>query len=223
MNDISEKNQRLIIDGLNLLSSLDDLKGCEEEIFKYLEAYSDGSMIDKTELFKVMGNAEYFQVKTNDIVGTVSLHISKVQHEQKDIQDKLDAVDKNAYIGSITLPANIVTTDLIPNFDITITNLGLQGIDKNNDEVYIKLYYPDLVEYSEKTITIPRTITGIAENIKLTVEGMKSPGRNYQYNLSIHVRNKKTKAVFGRVEIRGINISKDADSIHVVQETYERL
>ena len=96
-------------------------------------------------------------------------------------------------------------------------------IDKNNDEVYIKLYYPDLVEYSEKTITIPRTITGIAENIKLTVEGMKSPGRNYQYNLSIHVRNKKTKAVFGRVEIRGINISKEADSIHVVQETYERL
>lgn len=223
MNDISEKNQRFIIEGLNLLSSLDDLKGCEEEIFKYLEAYSDGSMIDKTELFKVMGNAEYFQVKTNDIVGTVSLHISKVQHEQKDIQDKLDAVDKNAYIGSITLPANIVTTDLIPNFDITITNLGLQGIDKNNDEVYIKLYYPDLVEYSEKTITIPRTITGIAENIKLTVEGMKSPGRNYQYNLSIHVRNKKTKAVFGRVEIRGINISKEADSIHVVQETYERL
>ena len=196
MNDISEKNQRFIIEGLNLLSSLDDLKGCEEEIFKYLEAYSDGSMIDKTELFKVMGNAEYFKVKTNDIVGTVSLHISKVQHEQKDIQDKLDAVDKNAYIGSITLPANIVTTDLIPNFDITITNLGLQGIDKNNDEVYIKLYYPDLVEYSEKTITIPRTITGIAENIKLTVEGMKSPGRNYQYNLSIHVRNKKTKAVF---------------------------
>lgn len=223
MNDISEKNQRFIIEGLNLLSSLDDLKGCEEEIFKYLEAYSDGSMIDKTELFKVMGNAEYFKVKTNDIVGTVSLHISKVQHEQKDIQDKLDAVDKNAYIGSITLPANIVTTDLIPNFDITITNLGLQGIDKNNDEVYIKLYYPDLVEYSEKTITIPRTITGIAENIKLTVEGMKSPGRNYQYNLSIHVRNKKTKAVFGRVEIRGINISKEADSIHVVQETYERL
>lgn len=223
MNDISEKNQRFIIEGLNLLSSLDDLKGCEEEIFKYLEAYSDGSMIDKTELFKVMGNAEYFKVKTNDIVGTVSLHISKVQHEQKDIQDKLDAVDKNAYIGSITLPANIVTTDLIPNFDITITNLGLQGIDKNNDEVYIKLYYPDLAEYSEKTITIPRTITGIAENIKLTVEGMKSPGRNYQYNLSIHVRNKKTKAVFGRVEIRGINISKEADSIHVVQETYERL
>ena len=223
MNDISEKNQRFIIEGLNLLSSLDDLKGCEEEIFKYLEAYSDGSMIDKTELFKVMGNAEYFKVKTNDIVGTVSLHISKVQHEQKDIQDKLDAVDKNAYIGSITLPANIVTTDLIPNFDITITNLGLQGIDKNNDEVYIKLYYPDLVEYSEKTITIPRTITGIAENIKLTVEGMKSPGRNYQYNLSIHVRNKKTKAVFGRLEIRGINISKEADSIHVVQETYERL
>lgn len=223
MNDISEKNQRFIIEGLNLLSSLDDLKGCEEEIFKYLEAYSDGSMIDKTELFKVIGNAEYFKVKTNDIVGTVSLHISKVQHEQKDIQDKLDAVDKNAYIGSITLPANIVTTDLIPNFDITITNLGLQGIDKNNDEVYIKLYYPDLVEYSEKTITIPRTITGIAENIKLTVEGMRSPGRNYQYNLSIHVRNKKTKAVFGRVEIRGINISKEADSIHVVQETYERL
>lgn len=223
MNDISEKNQRFIIEGLNLLSSLDDLKGCEEEIFKYLEAYSDGSMIDKTELFKVIGNAEYFKVKTNDIVGTVSLHISKVQHEQKDIQDKLDAVDKNAYIGSITLPANIVTTDLIPNFDITITNLGLQGIDKNNDEVYIKLYYPDLVEYSEKTITIPRTIAGIAENIKLTVEGMRSPGRNYQYNLSIHVRNKKTKAVFGRVEIRGINISKEADSIHVVQETYERL
>ena len=223
MNDISEKNQRFIIEGLNLLSSLDDLKGCEEEIFKYLEAYSDGSMIDKTELCKVMGSAEYFKVKTNDIVGTVSLHISKVQHEQKDIQDKLDAVDKNAYIGSITLPANIVTTDLIPNFDITITNLGLQGIDKNNDEVYIKLYYPDLVEYSEKTITIPRTITGIAENIKLTVEGMKSPVRNYQYNLSIHVRNKKTKAVFGRVEIRGVNISKEADSIHVVQETYERL
>ena len=121
MNDISEKNQRFIIEGLNLLSSLDDLKGCEEEIFKYLEAYSDGSMIDKTELFKVMGNAEYFQVKTNDIVGTVSLHISKVQHEQKDIQDKLDAVDKNAYIGSITLPANIVTTDLIPNFDMDLS------------------------------------------------------------------------------------------------------
>lgn len=223
MNDISAKNQRFIIEGLNLLSSLDDLKGCEEEIFKYLEAYSDGSIIDKTELFKVMGDAEYFKVKTNDIVGTVSLHISKVQHEQKDIQDKLDAVDKNAYIGSVTLPANIVTTDLIPNFDITITNLGLHGIDKNNDEVYIKLYYPDLVEYSEKTVAIPRTITGIAENIKLTVEGMRSPGRNYQYNLSIHVRNKKTKAVFGRLEIRGINISKEADSIHVVQKTYERL
>lgn len=223
MNDISEKNQRFIIEGLNLLSSLDDLKGCEEEIFKYLEAYSDGSIIDKTELFKVIGNAEYFKVKTNDIVGTVSLHISKVQYEQKDIQDKLDAVDKNAHIGGITLPANIITADLIPDFDITITNLGLQGVSKNGDEVYIKLHYPDLVEYSEKTIFIPKTVMGIAESIKLTVQGMKSPGRNYQYNLSVHVRDKKTKTVFGRLEIKGINISKEADSIHVVQETYQRL
>ena len=130
MDSISEKNQRFILEGLSLLSSLDDLKECEKEIFQYLKTYSEGSIIDKTELFKVIDNAEYFRVKTNDIVGTISLHISKVQYQQKDIEDKLTAVNKNAYVGDVTLPANIVTTDFLPEFNITIVNgrLRLRGL-----------------------------------------------------------------------------------------------
>ena len=223
MDSISEKNQRFILEGLSLLSSLDDLKECEKEIFQYLKTYSEGSIIDKTELFKVIDNAEYFRVKTNDIVGTISLHISKVQYQQKDIEDKLTAVNKNAYVGDVTLPANIVTTDFLPQFNVTIVNLGLDGIQKDKDEIYLKLFYPDLMEFSEKIIPINETITDLMGQTTITVNDMKSPGRNYQYNLSIHIRNKESGLVFGSLEIRGINISKEVELNHVIQETYKRI
>ena len=223
MNAVSEKNQKFIFEGLNLLSSVDDLKQCEEEIFSYLKAYSNGSIIDKTELFKVIDKAEYFKVKTDDIIGTISLHVSKVQYEQDDVKDKLTAVNKNACIGKVTLPANIVTSSVLPDFDITIVNLGLDGIDKDRDEIYLKLYYPDLTEFSEKIVPINNNVSNLMDTVKVSVTNMKSPGRNYQYNLSIKVRQRDTGLVFGNMEIRGINISKEVDSFHVIQETYQRV
>lgn len=223
MNSISEKNQKFILEGLNLLTSIDDLKECEKTIFEFLKAFSDGSIIDKTELFKVLDMAEYFKVKTNDIVGTVSLHISKVQYEQEDVQDKLSAVSKNAHIGNVTLPGYIVTKDFLPTFDLTLTNLGLDGIDKDKDEIYLKLHYPDLTEFSEKVVPVTETVNDLMGSLVITVENMKSPGRNYEYILSIHLRNKETQEVFGKLEIGGINISKEEDLIHVVSKTYTRL
>lgn len=223
MNSISEKNQKFILEGLNLLTSIDDLKECEKTIFEFLKAFSDGSIIDKTELFKVLDMAEYFKVKTNDIVGTVSLHISKVQYEQEDVQDKLSAVSKNAHIGNVTLPGYIVTKDFLPTFDLTLTNLGLDGIDKDKDEIYLKLHYPDLTEFSEKVVPVTETVNDLMGSLVITIENMKSPGRNYEYILSIHLRNKETQEVFGKLEIGGINISKEEDLIHVVSKTYTRL
>lgn len=223
MNTISEKNQKFIIEGLNLLTSLNDLKECEYEIFKNLKTFNEGTMIDRTELFKIIDTAEYFRVKTNDIVGTISLHISKVQYEHSDIEDKLTAVDKNVQVGKVTIPANIVTTDIIPDFSIDVVNLGLKGIDKDRDEIYLKLYYPDLTEFSEKIIPFKESTNDLMGVLKIPVNGLKSPGRNYQYNLSIQVRDKVSGLIFGNLEIRGINISKEVEAFHVIQETYQRI
>lgn len=222
MNSISEKNQLFILEGLNLLKSLNDLKECEKTIFNFLEAFYDGSIIDKTELFKVIDTAEYFKVKTNDIVGTVNLHISKVQYDQEDLEPKLNSVNKNAHIGNVTIPGYIITKDTIPDFTVTLTNLGLNGISKD-DELYLKLYYPDLVEFSEKTIPISKAVTELMGSMVIPVKGMKSPGRDYQYNFSLLLRNKKTKEVFGKLELAGIDISKEENYNHVVQKTYTRL
>lgn len=223
MDSISERNQKFISEGLNLLTSLSDLKECEYEVFKMLRLLNEGTIIDQAELLRIMDTAEYFKVKTNDIVSTIILHISKVQYEHEDIKDKLTAVNKNAHIGKVTIPTNIVTSNTIPDFNIDIINLGLNGINKDNDEIYLKLYYPDLTEFSEKIIGFDKSICNIMDTSTVTVSGMKSPGRNYQYNLIIQVREKDTGLVFGKLEIRGINISKEVELIHVIQETYERI
>lgn len=223
MNAISEKNQKFIMEGLNLLTSLNDLKECEYQIFKNLKTFSEGTLIDKTELFKIIDTAEYFKVKTNDIVGTIALHISKVQYDNDDVEDKLWSVDKNACIGKVTIPVNIVTTNTIPKFTIDVVNLGLEGIDKDRDEIYLKLHYPDLTEFSEKIISFDKSANNIMDTLKVSVSDMKSPGRNYQYNLSIYVRDKVSGLVFGSLEIKGINISKEAEALHVIQETYQRI
>lgn len=213
MNDISLKNQKFIIEGMNLLTSLNDLKDCEFKIFNELKEFKKGSIIDRTELFKLFDNAEYFKVKTNDIVSTVSLHVSKVQYEQMDIQENITGVEKNAHIGNITLKMNIFSGDFIPPFNVTITNLGLGGVVKETDEVYIKLYYPHLSDYSEKIIYLPSTISELMESITLTIENLRCPERAYEYNLIVQVRNKITKKVFGEAELKAINITKEVPNV----------
>lgn len=212
MNDISLKNQKFIIEGTNLLTSLNDLKDCELKIFNELKEFREGSIIDRTELFKLFDNAEYFKVKTNDIVSTISLHISKVQHEQIDVKDNLIGAIKNAHIGNVTLKSNIFSGEFIPKFDITITNLGLGGVINGEDEVYLKLYYPQLADYSEQIIQISTSVTTLMDSIILSIDNLRCPDRPYEYNLMIQIRDKATKTVFGETEIKAINITREVQN-----------
>ena len=205
MNEISAKNETFIIEGLQGMYILDDIKNSEKKIKELVNQYNNGENIEYEALVKNLEDANYNETKISDIVSSIKMYYSKIQYEEVDILSYINSVKYNAFINNVTIKKTLANNSIVPNFNVGIVNLGFNGIS-SGDMLVLSFYSDSVNEVVNKEYTIDKTILDIKGNLIFTVSNLISPKTPHEYNLSLSIKH--GNVIYGNLIIKGINVKE---------------
>lgn len=182
--DYMDKDQRFVLDGLQLLGAMEDLKECELRILSLAKNESIRSLTRNDDIFREFDNADYYRIKINDIVSTIYMHATKIKYSEEELAKYELCTKKNITISDVTIPKTILISDYIPDFTFKITNLGFYGIE-TTDKVRVSLFNDSLDNKSEIEFNLDVESKDIGSSEIITVTELPCPKRQYEYNLKI--------------------------------------
>lgn len=197
-----DKDEKFILDGLQLLNAYYDLKACEQRILELAQNNFRAS-IKNDEIFREFDNADYFRIKISDIVSTIYMHCSKVNYTNSQLSDYKLVTSKNITISNIEIDKTIFIDEYIPDFNFKITNLGFTGL-KDTDEIKVSLYNDSLFEKTENKYLVGKNISSIGQHEIITITNLPCPQRQYEYNLKIEILSDE-EVIYSTIK-QGINI-----------------